>query len=488
MDPGLDPVTMAFQLRMQQQLLATPLGRAVQPLTMAAGRAAMAGRWAESADVYATIVKRSHKEAGSFVMRSWAVKGLGSICFQQLAGRVPTAHVKLLKQISRDKFGDTLQLRCFAFRALGLISYDKGDRNGAAQFYRECISAADAAVADDLRGEICDGSQYVTSAFALDYERTTATTNLASLNPGATRQEAGAPPYNCQEAAAAATAEEFGGGGLSESQRAHMSSVRDNPALLRAQVLRTMEGEGMAHEGRTPTEEEIAMLVGLVKKNIDAALGTGDYDQMRCDTGPQSTSNLLYQPSSAAEALLLDRARMIHGDKCDECGKPGKSIGTGAENKDEAGADGGGTAGGAAEDAAGGGGVEVALQCCGKCKQRWFCSRVCQAKNWKEGHKKACRKRGTFKAGDRVVLINLMKRSELNGVMGTVGAKVNEGSGDGGGASEANGASGACAAVPTRWAVTTAPPAVLPGGCTAASGMQPETLSVKAANLMYLMA
>jgi hypothetical protein len=102
---------------------------------MAAGNAAMSGQWVEAAAAYASIVQTSNnKKASSFVLRSWAVKGLASICFQQLAGRVPAAHIKMLKHIARGKYGDSLQLRCFALRALGLIAYDKGDRNGAAEY------------------------------------------------------------------------------------------------------------------------------------------------------------------------------------------------------------------------------------------------------------------------------------------------------------------------------------------------------------------
>ena len=200
--------------------------------------------------------------------------------------------------------------------------------------------------------------------------------------------------------------------------------------------------------GRVPTAEEVAMILGAMNQNIDETLGSGggsgggggagggdrtptNPTMLRCEDYPVSQLN--YRASTAADALLLDRARAIHGDRCDECGvKP--AAGSGA-----------------------------ALNICGRCRQRWYCGRACQATHWKAGHKKVCRKKGAFKPGDRVVFIGLVTRADLNGLMGTVRAQV------------AGGAGGDAAA--TRWQVTT----------STLAGIPPETLSIKPDNLMYLM-
>lgn len=60
--------------------------------------------------------------------------------------------------------------------------------------------------------------------------------------------------------------------------------------------------------------------------------------------------------------------------------------------------------------------TDAKLLKCTKCQKAFYCSRECQAKQWKEkGHKKHCRKEGEFKGGDLVQLARLQKKPELNG-------------------------------------------------------------------------
>jgi hypothetical protein len=52
---------------------------------------------------------------------------------------------------------------------------------------------------------------------------------------------------------------------------------------------------------------------------------------------------------------------------------------------------------------------------CARCKIAFYCSMECQAKQWKAGHKTACRKRGEVKPGDIIYLAESEGRPELTG-------------------------------------------------------------------------
>jgi hypothetical protein len=43
-----------------------------------------------------------------------------------------------------------------------------------------------------------------------------------------------------------------------------------------------------------------------------------------------------------------------------------------------------------------------------------YCSKECQTKQWKAGHKKACRKRGQIKQGDIMMLSEVEGREDLD--------------------------------------------------------------------------
>ena len=57
------------------------------------------------------------------------------------------------------------------------------------------------------------------------------------------------------------------------------------------------------------------------------------------------------------------------------------------------------------------------------CLRRYYCSRSCQASDWKEGkHKLSCRPPNNLRAGDVVLTRGLLSRTELNGeIMVVVG-------------------------------------------------------------------
>ena len=61
---------------------------------------------------------------------------------------------------------------------------------------------------------------------------------------------------------------------------------------------------------------------------------------------------------------------------------------------------------------------EADLPCLHKCKQcrmAFYCSVECQAARWSDGsHREHCKKYGRFGIGDKLVLFNLKKRSDLN--------------------------------------------------------------------------
>lgn len=60
---------------------------------------------------------------------------------------------------------------------------------------------------------------------------------------------------------------------------------------------------------------------------------------------------------------------------------------------------------------------DVKLSLCSKCKMAFYCSRVCQKKQWMRGHQKYCRKDGEFQTNDYAILYGLKSKPELNGTM-----------------------------------------------------------------------
>jgi hypothetical protein len=58
--------------------------------------------------------------------------------------------------------------------------------------------------------------------------------------------------------------------------------------------------------------------------------------------------------------------------------------------------------------------LEERFMKCSICKLTLYCSKECQTKQWKAGHKKACRKRGQIKQRDIMVIIGVEGREDLD--------------------------------------------------------------------------
>lgn len=57
----------------------------------------------------------------------------------------------------------------------------------------------------------------------------------------------------------------------------------------------------------------------------------------------------------------------------------------------------------------------VNLLLCTRCKMAYYCSEACQKKQWRAGHKHACRTKHQIENGDHMKIEGLVSRSELNG-------------------------------------------------------------------------
>ena len=51
---------------------------------------------------------------------------------------------------------------------------------------------------------------------------------------------------------------------------------------------------------------------------------------------------------------------------------------------------------------------------CSRCKQAYYCSAICQKKQWKAGHKQACRAPGQIETGDIMLVNGIVSKPELN--------------------------------------------------------------------------
>lgn len=74
--------------------------------------------------------------------------------------------------------------------------------------------------------------------------------------------------------------------------------------------------------------------------------------------------------SNAVMATFLERWSSVGGGFCDCCKKTREQLGV------------------------------VKLNCCSRCKMAYYCSSECQRKQWRAGHKEACRKEKEIKVGD----------------------------------------------------------------------------------------
>lgn len=64
--------------------------------------------------------------------------------------------------------------------------------------------------------------------------------------------------------------------------------------------------------------------------------------------------------------------------------------------------------------------VDGGLWRCSRCKKAWYCSQVCQERQWNAGHNKACRAKGQIEEGDYMVLRGIVRQPQLNGSLGQV--------------------------------------------------------------------
>lgn len=69
-------------------------------------------------------------------------------------------------------------------------------------------------------------------------------------------------------------------------------------------------------------------------------------------------------------ADIIDRSTSCGGSYCDYCKRTRKALGV------------------------------ATLLCCSRCQMVYYCSKECQTKQWRAGHKQACRKKGEIKVGD----------------------------------------------------------------------------------------
>lgn len=58
--------------------------------------------------------------------------------------------------------------------------------------------------------------------------------------------------------------------------------------------------------------------------------------------------------------------------------------------------------------------VQGGLFRCTRCKLAYYCSSDCQNRQWKAGHKKACRTPGQIEVGDDMLIKGVVKKLELN--------------------------------------------------------------------------
>lgn len=90
-------------------------------------------------------------------------------------------------------------------------------------------------------------------------------------------------------------------------------------------------------------------------------------------------------PDPSSTKLSEDDFQMlleVGGNACDYCGKP-----------------------------------DAKLSVCARCKMVFYCSKECQKKEWKLGHKKFCRKPSEYEEGDFATLNGLVSQPELNGTV-----------------------------------------------------------------------
>lgn len=86
----------------------------------------------------------------------------------------------------------------------------------------------------------------------------------------------------------------------------------------------------------------------------------------------------------------MERATIVGGNACDNCGKTLRELGV------------------------------KKLDCCSRCYLVYHCSKSCQKKVWRSGHKGACRAPDDIRPGDFMMLTGLVNKPAMNGTIGRI--------------------------------------------------------------------
>ena len=227
------------------------------------------------------------------------------------------------------------ELRLFRSEAaltVGLLHWDAGDRQKAAEFYREAIRIGGKCTPEEL------GKTFVTTIVPKG-----ANANVGSLRMG---------PKPVRELVDGV-----------------IKTATENLSILQAP-----RGQNLAPDNRSRYRSDGT----TIPKDIRA-------------------SRLLSKGTPTITEEQYDRLLSSGGDKCDYCQKTLAEVG-----------------------------MPQLLQC-SKCKKVFYCSSRCASKQWKAGHKVACREVGEFKPGDFVRLRGLVSIPEYNGaIVKVVGPAPNQ--------------------------------------------------------------
>lgn len=184
------------------------------------------------------------------------------------------------------------------------------------------------------------------------------------------------------------------------AERASQADPKDAHHLLF--VPRTADSNPDGRHMTISAGEELKVLVSRGQLNIrlfenphetanDPIVQEMMAKQSRQNSGTtENEENKFTIPSRAVIPSLLYRAPELlqrlelGGSKCDCCGKTLQELGV------------------------------TRLSCCSLCKMAYYCSPTCQRKQWRAGHKEACRKPGMIKSNDVMELRGLQARPELN--------------------------------------------------------------------------
>ena len=275
-----------------------------------------AGQHRESADFYWKSFVSFPNEWD--FMRWQVLTGYTSI-LREMYFEASKGDMKNLKKLAHDERSGKVYRSEAAWTA-GFLSWDHGDRDSAADFYREALAIMEQADETELNRQFC---------------------NMNGIN---TKDDVIK--------------------GISGS------SVRDIMAGNRKTIERNLSILENPFGATIPTDPS-----ALFANRSD---GSRIPIKVRC-TGA----------AVAARETIAGRLT-VGGSKCDECGKSWQDVG------------------------------KPKLDCCTRCKMAFYCSRDCQKKAWRAGHREACREKGQIEINDVMKLQGLQSKPELNDCLVTV--------------------------------------------------------------------